>query len=184
MPVDWARAPKQQRTSPHPLHAHMQVSWHGVQHPSYADWIGLLVPAGANPTKSAPAKYQIASADLDGTHLQTGAGRLRFRVINHRTAVQFAFFRGGLMQPVLAARSPPIQPSNPNEPLQRRLALTGDSRCACRNRVLACEAWRDLFHTLESALLVASLSESGSAAAMVRIKEGACCSSAVLPLSV
>lgn len=106
----------------------MQVSWHGVQHPSYADWIGLVV---VQHPSYAVAKYQMATADLDATHLKTGAGRLRFRVINHRTAVQFAFFRGGLMQPVLAARSPSIQPSNPNEPLQCRLALTGDNRCAC-----------------------------------------------------
>lgn len=106
----------------------VEVSWHGVQHPSYADWIGLLVPADANPTRTAPAKFQMATADLDATHLKSGSGRLRFRVINHRTPVQFAFFRGGLMQPVLAARSPPIDPSNPNEPLQRRLALTGDNR--------------------------------------------------------
>lgn len=114
--------------APHSLpYTRMQVSWHGVQHPSYADWIGLLVRTWP----AAPAKFQMASADLDATHLKTGAGRLRFRVINHRTAVQFAFLRGGLMQPVLAARSPPIQPSNPNEPLQRRLALTGDNRCAC-----------------------------------------------------
>jgi hypothetical protein len=70
----------------------------------------------------------MASADIDKTHLKAGKGRIKFRIINCRAPVQFAFFRGGLMQPVLAARSPAVEPSNPNEPLQLRLALTGDNR--------------------------------------------------------
>lgn len=69
----------------------------------------------------------MASADIDKTHFKAGKGRIKFRIINYRAPVQFAFFRGGLMKPVLAARSPAIEPSNPNEPLQRRLALTGDN---------------------------------------------------------
>lgn len=59
----------------------MQVSWKGVAHPSYADWIGLLVPAGSDPTKNAPAKFQMASADADHTHLKRGTGRIRWAVL-------------------------------------------------------------------------------------------------------
>jgi hypothetical protein len=70
----------------------------------------------------------MASADIDKTHFTAGKGRIKFRIINYRVPVQFAFFRGGMMQPVLAARSPAIEPSNPNEPLQLRLMLTGDNR--------------------------------------------------------
>lgn len=49
-----------------------------------------------------------------------------FRLLNYRTPMQFGFFRHGLMQPTLAARSAPVTPANPNEPLQRHLALTGN----------------------------------------------------------
>jgi hypothetical protein len=51
----------------------------------------------------------------------------RFRLINYRADMQFAFFRGGMMSPQLAALSPIIRVQNPNEPLQRHLALTGDN---------------------------------------------------------
>jgi hypothetical protein len=51
----------------------------------------------------------------------------RFHLINYRVPMQFLFFRGGLLHPVLSARGPLIEPSNPNQPLQRRLALTGDN---------------------------------------------------------
>eukprot|EP00775_Hariotina_reticulata_P004167 gene4166-4415_t len=100
-----------------------ELSWSGVSHPSYADWIALLVPAGADFTQTAPAKYKIAA--LDKQHVSTGTGRLTFRLINYRHPMQFAFMRNGLMQPVLAALSPVIEVKNPNEPLQRHLALTG-----------------------------------------------------------
>lgn len=41
--------------------------------------------------------------------------------------MQFAFIRNGMMQPVLAALSAVIKVKNPNEPLQRHLALTGNN---------------------------------------------------------
>jgi hypothetical protein len=72
------------------------------------------------------------------------------------------------MQPVLAARSPPIEPSNPNEPLQRRLALTGDNRWVWGVQLLQQHAGfvrRLLWHR---GWILASLPESG----MV-IREGA-----------
>jgi hypothetical protein len=66
---------------PPPTHAcpctRAQVSWRGVTHPSYADWVGLLVPAGADPSRTAPAKYALAATDVDKTHLSRGEGRLR-----------------------------------------------------------------------------------------------------------
>lgn len=51
----------------------------------------------------------------------------RFRLIGMRSPMQFLFFRGGLDAPVLAARSHTMEWANPNEPLQRRLALTRDN---------------------------------------------------------
>ncbi|KAF6263717.1 Metallo-dependent phosphatase-like protein [Scenedesmus sp. NREL 46B-D3] len=108
-------------------HAHhwFELTWSGVQQPSYADWVGLLVPAGADITKTAPAKYQIAA--MDKNHVRRGEGRLRFRLVHYRSDMQFAFFRGGMMAPQLAAVSAVIRVQNPNEPLQRHLALTGDN---------------------------------------------------------
>uniref|UniRef100_A0A383VVS5 Purple acid phosphatase n=1 Tax=Tetradesmus obliquus TaxID=3088 RepID=A0A383VVS5_TETOB len=106
-------------------HQWFELSWSGVQQPSYADWLGLIVPAGADITKTAPAKYQIAA--MDKNHVKRGEGRLKFRLINYRSDMQFALFRGGMMAPQLAALSPIIRVQNPNEPLQRHLALTGDN---------------------------------------------------------
>jgi hypothetical protein len=56
-------------------HQWFELSWSGVQQPSYADWVGLIVPAGADITKTAPAKYQIAAMDKD--HVRKGEGILR-----------------------------------------------------------------------------------------------------------
>jgi hypothetical protein len=56
-------------------HQWFELTWSGVQHPSYADWVGLIVPAGADITKTAPAKYQIAA--MDKNHVRTGEGTLR-----------------------------------------------------------------------------------------------------------
>lgn len=52
-----------------------ELSWRGVQQPSYADWVGLIVPAGADVTKTAPAKYQVAA--MDKRHIRSGQGRLK-----------------------------------------------------------------------------------------------------------
>lgn len=51
----------------------------------------------------------------------------RFRLLNYRIDMQFAFMRHGLLHPVLAAWSPVITVANPNEPLQGHLALTTDN---------------------------------------------------------
>lgn len=58
-------------------HSHhwFELSWSGVQQPSYADWLGLIVPAGADITNTAPAKYQIAA--MDKNHVKRGEGRLK-----------------------------------------------------------------------------------------------------------
>jgi hypothetical protein len=57
-------------------HQWFELSWSGVQRPSYADWVGLIVPAGDDITKTAPAKYQIAA--MDKNHVKKGEGRLRY----------------------------------------------------------------------------------------------------------
>lgn len=51
-----------------------EVSWEGVEQPSYADWIGLWVPAHANVTATAPAKFKIAASSP--THIMHGRGSL------------------------------------------------------------------------------------------------------------
>eukprot|EP00882_Tetradesmus_deserticola_P023160 GHRQ01025198.1.p1 GENE.GHRQ01025198.1~~GHRQ01025198.1.p1 ORF type:complete len:125 (-),score=20.52 GHRQ01025198.1:835-1209(-) len=56
-------------------HQWFELAWNGVQQPSYADWVGLIVPAGADITQTAPAKYQIAA--MDKNHVRKGEGRLR-----------------------------------------------------------------------------------------------------------
>eukprot|EP00877_Chromochloris_zofingiensis_P010708 jgi/Chrzof1/5891/Cz16g19170.t1 len=102
------------------------VSWSGVPSPGFDDWIALMVPAGADPSQTGPAKYKIAA--LSNTHITQGKGSLTFRLINYRHDMQFAFMRKGMMDPVLAAWSPVITVANPNEPLQGHLALTKDNR--------------------------------------------------------
>lgn len=52
-----------------------ELSWKGVSHPSYGDWVGLIVPAGADVTQTAPAKYQTAA--LDPNHVRSGEGKLK-----------------------------------------------------------------------------------------------------------
>lgn len=56
-------------------HQWFELSWRGVAHPSYADWVGLIVPAGADSSKTAPAKYQTAA--MDPAHILHGEGKLK-----------------------------------------------------------------------------------------------------------
>jgi hypothetical protein len=50
------------------------VTWSNVPNPSFADWIALMVPAGADMSTTAPAKYKVAASSP--THIRTGAGSL------------------------------------------------------------------------------------------------------------
>lgn len=49
----------------------------------------------------------------------------RFRLVNMRKPVKFAFLQSGLFAPLLTTFSSVITPHNPNEPLQIHMALTG-----------------------------------------------------------
>lgn len=53
----------------------LNVSWSGVPEPKYDDWIALVVPADANLTETAPAKWKFAAGDPH--HIATGSGSLR-----------------------------------------------------------------------------------------------------------
>ncbi|PNH05756.1 putative inactive purple acid phosphatase 27 [Tetrabaena socialis] len=99
------------------------VTWSGVPSPQYDDWVAVVVPATANLTQTAPAKWKFAAGDP--AHVETGGGSLRFRLISYRADLAFAFMRGGFDAAVEVARSQPIKVLRPNEPLQLHLALTG-----------------------------------------------------------
>lgn len=106
----------------------VKVTWTGVQKPSRDDWIGVYSPPvnGSNidPSLHAPVKYQYAY--YSPTHLSTGAGLLRFRLVNMRADVIVGFFTGGFGDPTLVAVSDVVSFANPNEPLQGHLSYGGD----------------------------------------------------------
>lgn len=80
----------------------------------------------------------------------------RFRLINYRHDMQFAFMRKGMMDPVLAAWSPVITVANPNEPLQGHLALTKDNRWG----LWGCSVAEDACDTLKQACQIGMLKSS------------------------
>ena len=51
-----------------------KVSWSNVPSPGYGDWLALMVPAGADPSETTPAKYKIAASSP--SHLTHGEGSL------------------------------------------------------------------------------------------------------------
>ena len=69
------------------------------------------------------AQYACASKD----YLETGAGSYKFRIVNFRARVVFAFIRGTLVEPTVVAVSNFVSFKNYNEPLQQHLALTNKS---------------------------------------------------------
>ncbi|MEW5311981.1 MAG: hypothetical protein WDW38_003647 [Sanguina aurantia] len=101
----------------------VRVSWGGVSDPAGDDWVGLLVPATADPSATAPAKFKLASSDPE--YLRSGSGSVEFKVLNYRQDAAFMFFRGGFEKPVAVAVSPVLVVANPNQPLQGHLSLTG-----------------------------------------------------------
>ena len=106
----------------------VNVSWTGVQKPDIGDWLGVYSPPvnGSNidPTLHAPVKYQYAN--FTSTHLSTGTGVLRFRLVNMRADVIVGFFTGGFGDPTLVAVSNVVSFANPNAPLQGHLSYEGD----------------------------------------------------------
>ncbi|KAK9852839.1 hypothetical protein WJX84_003627 [Apatococcus fuscideae] len=101
----------------------VDVSWSNVPYPGSDDLIALYVPADANPRETSFAKYQWAIASQK--HLAHGSGSLRFRLLNMRSEVRFAFIRDPKEWSVVAAVTDIIRFENLNAPLQGHLALTG-----------------------------------------------------------
>eukprot|EP00884_Botryococcus_braunii_P013968 jgi/Botrbrau1/22572/Bobra.176_1s0005.1 len=104
----------------------LEVFWSGLHNPQRDDLVALYIPADADPKLTAPAKYKwLSKAD---THLSSGNGTLRFRLINYRADMRFALIRNGLEYPRIVAWSEVIRLKNPNEPHHGHLALTANPR--------------------------------------------------------
>eukprot|EP00887_Chlorella_sp_A99_P000525 scaffold17.g525.t1 len=101
--------------------AWVEVAWSGVPNPAFDDYIALYA-SGADVTASAPIKY--SWADKSPTHRKTGSGTARFRLLNMRAPLRFAFLRNGLATPLVAAWSQALTFERPNEPTQGHLTLT------------------------------------------------------------
>lgn len=101
----------------------VEVSFEGVGSPHKGDWVGVYSPADADVHSTAPVKWQ--HADVSAEYLRTGAGKLRFRLINMRASYVFHFMRNGTAHPVLVSSSNHVTFANYNEPTQGRIMLTG-----------------------------------------------------------
>ena len=105
----------------------VNVTYQGVSDPNKQDIIAVYSPTSGkykiDPVHQAPIKYVLASKSPK--YLQTGVGSYRFRIINFRAPVYFAFLRYDGKTPVLSAVSNPVTFVNYNDPLQVHLALTG-----------------------------------------------------------
>ena len=64
--------------------AWVDVSWSGVQHPSFDDWIAVLAPADASIKHSTPVKYKLASTSF--SHFEHGRGSARCAFVCQRRA--------------------------------------------------------------------------------------------------
>ncbi|XP_064404192.1 uncharacterized protein LOC135349586 [Halichondria panicea] len=105
----------------------VNVSWEGVASPSDDDWVGVYSPpvgGSIDPVKHAPVKFQYAN--FNKSHMTSGSGSLRFRLVNMRDDIIMGFFTGGFEKPVLVAVSNLVSFKNFNEPLQGHLAFAGD----------------------------------------------------------
>lgn len=81
------------------------VAWSGVSDPTEGDFVAAYAPLEADPQSTAPIKYQYAAA-ADAEHLRTGAGRVKFRLLEYvGGSYWFGFFRGNATRPMLAAKS-------------------------------------------------------------------------------
>ena len=94
--------------------------------PAASDFVAAYSPPGAHPATQAPVEWKAAKAAPG--YLASGNGTLTFCLVNMRAAYEFAFLRGGLAKPTLAAASPNVTFANVAEPLHPRLALTADGR--------------------------------------------------------
>jgi len=88
------------------------VTWSGVENPDKNDFIGVYSQTPVN-LSITPTKYRLCSASP--SHLSTGSGSLKFRLVNMRSATGFVLFRGGVHSPVAAAYSNLVTFANYNE---------------------------------------------------------------------
>lgn len=70
--------------------AWVEVSWSGVAHPSFDDWIAVLAPADASIKHSAPIKYKLASTSY--SHFQHGRGSTRCVAHQRRASGEYSAF--------------------------------------------------------------------------------------------
>jgi hypothetical protein len=77
------------------------VSWSGVKQPKFDDWIAVYVPADADPSQTAPAKYQLCALDAD--HIYHGRGRTRYGALKSGTGAPLS------RRPLQAAASTPAR---------------------------------------------------------------------------
>ncbi len=69
------------------------VRWSGVADPRYDDWVALVVPADADLSYSAPAKWKYAAGDA--RHVDTGSGEMRCGCTDYRSWAQRYWLRPG-----------------------------------------------------------------------------------------
>ncbi|KAF8739187.1 hypothetical protein HU200_013907 [Digitaria exilis] len=108
---------------------------YGWTNRSVDDWIAVFSPSDfnssgkcPNPARypgepllcTAPIKYQYAN--YSAQYANSGAGSIRFQLINQRSDFAFALFTGGLDNPKLVAVSKPVAFVNPKAPVFPRLA--------------------------------------------------------------
>jgi len=101
--------------------AWVEVTWAGVPFPNYDDFIALY-PDGADVAATAPIKFKLA-ARTTPSHIISGSGSALFRILNLRQPLKFAFVRGSLQTPRIAAWSESITPEDPNYPTQGHISL-------------------------------------------------------------
>eukprot|EP01119_Soliformovum_irregulare_P023845 TRINITY_DN841_c0_g2_i1.p1 TRINITY_DN841_c0_g2~~TRINITY_DN841_c0_g2_i1.p1 ORF type:complete len:310 (-),score=64.30 TRINITY_DN841_c0_g2_i1:36-965(-) len=102
----------------------IEVRFSDVEHPSHEDWVGVYTPDVAAFTTKVPTRWQKCEESPD--FKKTGAGSLRFRLINLRADFIIGLFSNGTDYPILKAYSKPVSFANPNQPMQGHLALTHD----------------------------------------------------------
>lgn len=99
------------------------VSWKGVKNPTAQDWVAFYAK-DANIKEVAPIKFQYAASS--SSHLKTGEGSLKFRLLNLRTDVVAIFMANGTQTAKAVARSHLVKFRSYEEPVQPRLAM-GDT---------------------------------------------------------
>eukprot|EP00884_Botryococcus_braunii_P018295 jgi/Botrbrau1/5149/Bobra.0172s0021.1 len=101
----------------------ISVTWSGVNQPGSQDVVALLAVPDGTASLGLPVRWRPAS---DASGASSGAGSLKFRVINYRVPLRFAYLQpDGAGGAKIVGTSAPITMRDVNEPLQGRLVLTG-----------------------------------------------------------